>query len=150
MLHLFLFFLKDAGFDASELEGQTTGVIRLRILGMTCASCVHLIESKVSQMPGVSKASVSLGTERGEFTADSDKIGPRDLIKCVTFFGGCVFVCVCVLCILWACDCCYCFMIAISPMLIIYLLFLAQSTPSDFPHRSRPPSARRWTTRLQS
>ena len=54
---------------------------------MTCASCVHIIESSILKKPGVKSASVALATNRGKFTFDSDRIGPRDIIENIEDLG---------------------------------------------------------------
>src|SRR5205809_836604 len=40
--------------------------LRLRIEGMTCASCVARVEKALKQVPGVASADVNLATERAE------------------------------------------------------------------------------------
>jgi len=47
---------------------------------MTCASCVHRIESNMITRPGVLEASVALATSKGRFVYDSEKTGVRDII----------------------------------------------------------------------
>ena len=42
------------------------GEVELSIRGMTCSSCVHLIESSVLKMKGITAASVALSTEKGK------------------------------------------------------------------------------------
>ena len=59
---------------------------------MTCASCVALIESSLLKVRGVVEASVALATNRGKFTYDSDKIGPRDLIERIEDLGFCASI----------------------------------------------------------
>ena len=50
---------------------------------MTCSSCVHKIESKVSAMPGVVDAAVALATSKGRFTYDTEKTGPRNIMDLI-------------------------------------------------------------------
>ena len=50
---------------------------------MTCASCVHSIESNLLRQPGVLTASVALATERGKVTFDPSVTGPRDIIDTI-------------------------------------------------------------------
>ena len=59
---------------------------------MTCASCVGLIESSLLKVRGVISASVALSTNRGKFTYDSDKIGPRDIIERIEDLGFCASI----------------------------------------------------------
>ncbi len=53
---------------------QTAGVLDIPIEGMTCASCVARVEKALLAVPGVSRASVNLATERAavEFTGGVD------------------------------------------------------------------------------
>jgi Cu+-exporting ATPase len=50
---------------------------------MTCASCVHLIESAVAKRRGVISASVALATSKGHFRFNSELIGVRDIIDSI-------------------------------------------------------------------
>ena len=50
---------------------------------MTCASCVHLIETTVLKMPGALTASVALATSTGRFTFDTEICGPRDIMHSI-------------------------------------------------------------------
>lgn len=57
-----------------------TAEVELHIGGMTCSSCVYNIESHVSKLDGVRDARVALSTQKGLFTFDPDRIGPRQII----------------------------------------------------------------------
>ena len=59
---------------------------------MTCSSCVALIETSLLKVRGVISASVSLSTNRGKFSYDSDKIGPRDIIERIEDLGFCASI----------------------------------------------------------
>lgn len=59
---------------------------------MTCASCVALIESSLLKVRGVIAACVALSTNRGKFTYDSDRIGPRDIIERIEDLGFCASI----------------------------------------------------------
>ncbi len=59
----------------------------LRISGMTCASCSTTIEKSLSNLNGVSKAQVNLGTETATVEYDQDKLKIKDLNKAVTDAG---------------------------------------------------------------
>ncbi|CAM9437999.1 unnamed protein product, partial [Lampetra fluviatilis] len=78
------------GFGADvvdvNLEGSN-GVVELTVTGMTCASCVHGIESTLLQNDGVFTASVALATGRARVEFDSEKIGPRGIILIVERMG---------------------------------------------------------------
>ena len=50
---------------------------------MTCASCVHHIESSLLKQQGVKSASVALATSKGNFKYDSELTGARDIIDLI-------------------------------------------------------------------
>ena len=54
---------------------------------MSCASCVHAIESNLLKQPGVLSASVALTTSSAKFTFDPDIIGIRDIIEHIENLG---------------------------------------------------------------
>jgi len=49
---------------------EATGVIDLKVEGMTCASCVARVEKALRKVPGVEEASVNLATEIATIQAD--------------------------------------------------------------------------------
>ena len=53
----------------------------IQIEGMTCASCVHHIESHLMKQPGIISATVALATSKGKFVYDTEVTGPRDIIE---------------------------------------------------------------------
>ena len=57
---------------------------------MTCASCVHKIESTLTKHRGIFYCSVALATNKAHIKYDPEIIGPRDIIHTVevsaTFF----------------------------------------------------------------
>lgn len=55
----------------------------LQISGMTCASCVHKIESKLSSTHGVVAASVSLATNKAQVQYDPEVVGARDVVAII-------------------------------------------------------------------
>ncbi|CAG2190348.1 ATP7 [Mytilus edulis] len=57
------------------------------ITGMTCSSCVHMIESTLVKEKGVLTASVALATNKGRFTFDTEITGPRDIIDKIKGLG---------------------------------------------------------------
>ena len=59
----------------------------LQIEGMTCASCVHAIESTLLKKPGVIAATVALTTNTGRFEFDPDQLGTRDIIESINDLG---------------------------------------------------------------
>ncbi|XP_070594507.1 copper-transporting ATPase 2 isoform X1 [Erythrolamprus reginae] len=81
--------IEKLGFEASVLQDYagTDGNIDLKILGMTCSSCVHSIESKLTETTGILYASVVLATSKARVRYDPEVIGPRDIIKMVEGIG---------------------------------------------------------------
>lgn len=81
--------IQDLGFEATVMEDNTVseGDIELIILGMTCASCVHNIESKLTKTNGITYASVALATSKAHVKFDPEVIGPRDIIKIIEEIG---------------------------------------------------------------
>ncbi len=49
--------------------------IFFQIKGMTCSSCVHLIESSLLKKNGITEAKVALATQRGKFKFDPQLLG---------------------------------------------------------------------------
>ncbi|ESP04420.1 hypothetical protein LOTGIDRAFT_136210 [Lottia gigantea] len=81
--------INDLGFNANIIDGEVAGqgTVELSIQGMTCSSCVHLIESTLLKKPGIQKASVALATCRGKFMYDVEVTGPRDIIAALKGLG---------------------------------------------------------------
>nr|XP_020643725.1 copper-transporting ATPase 2 [Pogona vitticeps] len=81
--------IENLGFGASVIDDDpgANGSIDLIILGMTCASCVYNIESKLTQTPGVLHASVVLATSKAHVRFDPEVVGPRDIIKIIQGIG---------------------------------------------------------------
>ncbi|XP_066467647.1 copper-transporting ATPase 2 isoform X2 [Tiliqua scincoides] len=81
--------IKNLGFEASVIEDYTdaAGSINLKVTGMTCASCVHNIESRLNKTLGVIHASVALATSKAHVRFDPEVVGPRDIIKIVEGIG---------------------------------------------------------------
>jgi copper chaperone CopZ len=61
------------------------------VQGMTCSSCVNLIESSLARLAGVHEVSVALTTERGRVRFDRALLGPRDILAAVNSLGFQVF-----------------------------------------------------------
>ncbi|XP_051025542.1 copper-transporting ATPase 2 isoform X2 [Acomys russatus] len=81
--------IEDLGFEATVMEDNTAseGDVELIIVGMTCASCVHNIESKLTRTNGITYASVALATSKAHVKFDPEIIGPRDIIKIIEEIG---------------------------------------------------------------
>ncbi|XP_010081366.1 PREDICTED: copper-transporting ATPase 2 [Pterocles gutturalis] len=81
--------IRNLGFEATVIEdhAETEGNVELLITGMTCASCVHNIESKLMRTNGIFYASVALATCKAHIQFDPEIIGPRDIIKIIEEIG---------------------------------------------------------------
>uniref|UniRef100_A0A669CXI5 P-type Cu(+) transporter n=1 Tax=Oreochromis niloticus TaxID=8128 RepID=A0A669CXI5_ORENI len=81
--------VKELGFTASVMENYegSDGTVELVVRGMTCASCVHKIESNLMKEKGIIYASVALATNKAHIKFDSEVIGPRDIIKLIENLG---------------------------------------------------------------
>ncbi|NXI62219.1 ATP7B ATPase, partial [Anseranas semipalmata] len=77
--------IQNLGFEATVIEdhAETEGNVELLITGMTCASCVHNIESKLMRTNGIFYASVALATCKAHIQFDPEITGPRDIIKII-------------------------------------------------------------------
>ncbi|XP_068021418.1 copper-transporting ATPase 2 isoform X3 [Melanerpes formicivorus] len=81
--------VRSLGFEATVMEDQaeTEGKVELLITGMTCASCVHNIESRLMRAEGISYASVALATGKAHIHFDPELTGPRDIIRIIEEIG---------------------------------------------------------------
>ncbi|XP_008070483.1 copper-transporting ATPase 2 isoform X2 [Carlito syrichta] len=81
--------IQDLGFEAAIMEDYagSLGDIELIITGMTCASCVHNIESKLTRTNGITYTSVALATSKALVKFDPEIIGPRDIVKIIEEIG---------------------------------------------------------------
>ncbi|XP_029792681.1 copper-transporting ATPase 2 [Suricata suricatta] len=81
--------IQDLGFEAAVMEDYTgsDGDLELIITGMTCASCVHNIESKLTRTNGITYASVALATSKAHVKFDPEMIGPRDIVRIIEEIG---------------------------------------------------------------
>ncbi|XP_056605938.1 copper-transporting ATPase 2 isoform X2 [Triplophysa dalaica] len=81
--------ISDLGFGASVMEENTVqdGILDLSVTGMTCASCVHNIQSKLLRTEGILEASVALATNKAHVKFDPDLIGSRDIVRIIEGLG---------------------------------------------------------------
>ncbi|XP_021371142.1 copper-transporting ATPase 1-like isoform X2 [Mizuhopecten yessoensis] len=81
--------ISNLGFHATVLENEMPGqgIVELLINGMTCSSCVHLIESSLMKKPGLITASVALATCKGRFEYDPEVTGARQIIDIIRELG---------------------------------------------------------------
>ncbi|XP_037330803.2 copper-transporting ATPase 2 [Pungitius pungitius] len=79
----------DLGFGAQLMEDKagTDGKLDLTITGMTCASCVHNIESTLTSTKGITVASVALATKKAHVQFDPEVLGARDITKIIQSLG---------------------------------------------------------------
>uniref|UniRef100_A0A8C6YDE0 P-type Cu(+) transporter n=1 Tax=Naja naja TaxID=35670 RepID=A0A8C6YDE0_NAJNA len=69
--------IRELGFGALVLEDydEGDGILELVVRGMTCASCVHKIESTLMKTKGVLYSSVALATNKAHVKYDPEIIG---------------------------------------------------------------------------
>ncbi|KAG7503964.1 copper-transporting ATPase 2 [Solea senegalensis] len=81
--------IEDLGFGAKLIEDNavTHGKLDLEITGMTCASCVHNIESKLTTTKGILGATVALATKKAQIQFDPEVLGARDIIRIIQGLG---------------------------------------------------------------
>ncbi|XP_041055829.1 copper-transporting ATPase 2-like [Carcharodon carcharias] len=81
--------IKDLGFGATVIEDDVSsaGKLELIITGMTCASCIHNIESKLMKVNGILYVSVALATSKAHIKLDPELLGPRDVIRMIEELG---------------------------------------------------------------
>ncbi|XP_024144754.1 copper-transporting ATPase 2 isoform X1 [Oryzias melastigma] len=81
--------IQELGFGAKVMEDNAgeQGKLDLTITGMTCASCVYKIESKLVATKGILRASVALATKKARIEFDSEILGPRDIIRIIQSLG---------------------------------------------------------------
>ncbi|XP_030065925.1 copper-transporting ATPase 1 isoform X3 [Microcaecilia unicolor] len=81
--------IQELGFGATVLENynEGDGVLELVVRGMSCASCVHKIESTLMKTKGVLYSSVALATNKAHVKYDPEIVGPRDIMKIIQNLG---------------------------------------------------------------
>uniref|UniRef100_A0A673MTC7 P-type Cu(+) transporter n=1 Tax=Sinocyclocheilus rhinocerous TaxID=307959 RepID=A0A673MTC7_9TELE len=82
-------FIRELGFTAAVMEDcdGSDGTLELVVRGMTCASCVHKIESNLMKQKGILYASVALATNKAHIRHDPEVTGPRDVIRWIENLG---------------------------------------------------------------
>uniref|UniRef100_A0A671NJ79 P-type Cu(+) transporter n=1 Tax=Sinocyclocheilus anshuiensis TaxID=1608454 RepID=A0A671NJ79_9TELE len=82
-------FIRELGFTAAVMEDcdGSDGTLELVVRGMTCASCVHKIESNLMKQKGILYASVALATNKAHIRYDPEVTGPRDVIRWIENLG---------------------------------------------------------------
>lgn len=90
--------IEDMGFEASIAEGKAgswpsrsspslEAMVKLRVEGMTCQSCVSSIEGKIGKLQGVVRVRVSLSNQEAVITYQPYLIQPQDLRDHVNDMG---------------------------------------------------------------
>lgn len=90
--------IENMGFEASITEGKASSwpsksspaleaMVKLRVEGMTCQSCVSSIEGKIGKLQGVVRVRVSLGNQEAVITYQPYLIQPQDLRDLVNDMG---------------------------------------------------------------
>nr|XP_020640036.1 copper-transporting ATPase 1 isoform X1 [Pogona vitticeps] len=80
--------IRELGFGATVLENcDGDGSLELVVRGMTCASCVHKIESTLMKTKGVLYSSVALATNKAHIKYDPEIVGPRNIIRIIEDLG---------------------------------------------------------------
>ena len=69
------------------MSTPTTESITLPVLGMTCASCQHHVETALNSTPGVESARVDLMANRATVVFDPAVAGPENLIQAIRAAG---------------------------------------------------------------
>uniref|UniRef100_A0A8C4PS71 P-type Cu(+) transporter n=1 Tax=Equus asinus TaxID=9793 RepID=A0A8C4PS71_EQUAS len=90
--------IEDMGFTASITEGKSVSwpsgsssaleaMVKLRVEGMTCQSCVSSIEGKIGKLQGVVRVRVSLSNQEAVITYQPFLIQPQELRDHVNDMG---------------------------------------------------------------
>ena len=87
--------IEDAGFEAEILPEPNSSQIvsnktlsgQFNIGGMTCAACVNSVEGILRDLPGVTKAVVSLTTSLGEVQYDPSIVSKVDIVNAIEDAG---------------------------------------------------------------
>uniref|UniRef100_A0A3Q2ZKC3 P-type Cu(+) transporter n=1 Tax=Kryptolebias marmoratus TaxID=37003 RepID=A0A3Q2ZKC3_KRYMA len=81
--------IQDLGFGAKLMEDDaaTHGELDLLVSGVTCASCVRSIESKLASTKGILSASVALATKKAHIQFDPEVLGARDIVRVIQSLG---------------------------------------------------------------
>lgn len=87
--------IEDAGFDteilpepsSSSTKPNKTLLGQFNIGGMTCAACVNSVEGILRELPGVTRATVSLTTSLGEVEYNPNVIGKDDIVNAIEDAG---------------------------------------------------------------
>ena len=73
--------------DNEDETTSHTAKVFLRIKGMTCASCVSLIEKALGKKRGIQSVLVGLLAQKGEVKYDPTQISPEQIAAEITVIG---------------------------------------------------------------
>ncbi|GAM17038.1 hypothetical protein SAMD00019534_002130 [Acytostelium subglobosum LB1] len=79
--------INTVGFEAKHIKQAEHNTLMLVIGGMTCSSCVGIIESVIGQMNGVQEIKVNLALENARVVYDPDLTGARNIITQIEDVG---------------------------------------------------------------
>ncbi len=79
--------LLSAGALQAEQKATPTVEVKLSVEGMTCGGCVNAVTAALEDVPGVTKAEVSLEKKEAIVTCEEGKTTPEELIKAVEKAG---------------------------------------------------------------
>ncbi|XP_078259309.1 copper-transporting ATPase 2-like [Rhinoraja longicauda] len=80
--------ITDLGFIATVIEDKPQpGKLVLNVTGMISASCVHNIESTLTEVKGILTVSVNFTTKKAYISLDPELLGPRDVVRIIEDLG---------------------------------------------------------------
>jgi Cu+-exporting ATPase len=79
--------IQDLGYEPDADSGPEEKEVILKIVGMTCSSCVQAVEKALNKVSGVITANVNLATEKARVKYDSRLVSILDLRQAVANTG---------------------------------------------------------------
>eukprot|EP01112_Ceratiomyxa_fruticulosa_P012932 TRINITY_DN3607_c0_g2_i2.p1 TRINITY_DN3607_c0_g2~~TRINITY_DN3607_c0_g2_i2.p1 ORF type:complete len:1005 (+),score=238.84 TRINITY_DN3607_c0_g2_i2:182-3196(+) len=79
--------IESIGYEAQHIPNGENNQVRLRVGGMTCVSCVNIIQNAVSQQKGIVSIVVNLSTEIATVMYDPEYTGTRSIMETITGLG---------------------------------------------------------------
>ncbi|MFB6180359.1 MAG: copper ion binding protein, partial [Candidatus Nanohalobium sp.] len=80
--------VEDAGYTPENIHGgEIVEKTRLKITGMSCASCAESVEESLRELEGVNEASVNFASEKAEVKYRPEKTGKSDFREAVEAAG---------------------------------------------------------------
>lgn len=77
--------VRDLGYEAEKKSNLKT--INLKLMGMSCASCVAKVEKSINSLNGIKESVVNLATEKATVTYDPQILKIRDIKEAVIYAG---------------------------------------------------------------